>query len=113
MKLVRSIIQPDKLGDVRTELEKTGCYRGISITEIMGQGSQKGITQTWRGEKYRIDLIPKIMIDLVVKDDDVPAIKEAILKGARSGEFGDGKIFVFNVEEATRIRTGEENEDAL
>lgn len=113
MKLVRSIIQPEKLNDVRLALEKSGCYRGITITEIMGQGSQKGITQSWRGEKYRMDLIPKIMLDLVVKDEDVPVIKKVIMQSARTGEIGDGKIFVFNVEEVTRIRTGEEGEKAL
>ncbi len=113
MKLVRTIIKPEKLSDVRRALERSGCYKGITITEVMGQGAQKGITQTWRGEKYQMDLIPKIMLDLVVKDEDVKSIKKAIMESARSGEIGDGKIFILNVEEIVRIRTGEEGESAL
>lgn len=113
MKQIKAVIQPEKLPDVRDALEKTGCYRGAMVSEIMGQGIQKGITQSWRGEKFQADLLPKIMLDIVVKDEDVPAIKKAIIDAARSGEFGDGKIFVYNVEEVTRIRTGEEGNDAL
>ena len=69
------------------------------ITNIMGQGIQRGITQAWRGEKYQIDLLPKVMINLVIRDEDVPAIKKVILESARTGEIGDGKIFIYNVEE--------------
>lgn len=113
MKQIKAVIQPDKLSDVREALEKMGCYRGAMISDIMGQGTQKGITQAWRGEKFQMDLLPKVTIDLVVKDEDADAVKKAIMESARTGEFGDGKIFVYNVEEVIRIRTGEKNDDAI
>ncbi len=113
MKHIKAIIQPDKLSAVRNALENTDCYRGIIITDVMGQGNQKGIVQAWRGEKFQLDLLPKIMIDLVVRDSELNNIIEILLKESRSGEMGDGKIFVYNVEEVIRIRTGEVGEDAL
>lgn len=113
MKHVKAVIRPEKLNDVRDCLEKAGCYKGIMITDIVGNGIQKGITQVWRGERYQVDLLPKVMIDMVVKDEDVPIIKAVLLKCAKTGEFGDGKIFVYPVEEVIRIRTGEEGEAAL
>jgi len=113
MKQIKAVIQPDKLSSVREALQKTGCYHGVMISDIMGNGSQKGIIQAWRGEKYQMDLLPKVVIDLIVKDDEVETIKNAILQSARSGEIGDGKIFVSNIEEVVRIRTGEEGENAL
>lgn len=113
MKHIKAILQPEKLAAVRSELEKTNSYRGIIITDVMGQGTQKGIVQAWRGEKFQTDLIPKVMIDLIVKDKDAEKIKKIIYDSARTGEIGDGKIFVYHVEEAIRIRTGEEGEDAI
>jgi nitrogen regulatory protein P-II 1 len=113
MKLIKAIIRPEKLSDVRDALEKTGSYRGAMISDIMGQGLQKGITQAWRGEKFQTDLLPKIVIDLVVKDADVDAIVKTIVNAAKTGEYGDGKIFVSTVEEAIRIRTGETGEKAI
>jgi len=113
MKHIKAIIQPEKLAIVRQALEKTEAYRGIIITDVMGQGTQKGIVQAWRGEKFQMDLLPKVMIDLVVKDSELEKVKNIILEVSRSGEIGDGKIFVYNVEEAIRIRTGEEGELAL
>ena len=113
MKQIKAVIQPDKLGDVREALQKTGCYHGVMISDIMGNGSQKGIVQAWRGEKYQVDLLPKVVIDLIVKDDEVETIKKAILESARTGEIGDGKIFVSNIEEVIRIRTGEKGDKAL
>lgn len=113
MKQVKVIIRPEKLDDVRAALEKTGCFKGVMITDITGQGNQKGITQSWRGEKYTLDFIPKLCLDLVVADEDVEKVKKAVLESAPTGEFGDGKIFVYNVEEVIRIRTGEEGEKAL
>ncbi len=112
MKQIKAVIRHEKLQDVLTALEKAG-YNGIMITEVEGHGTQKGITHQWRGEKYRLDLIPKIMIDIVVKDSAVETIKNAIISSARMGEVGDGKIFVYNVEEVIRIRTGEVNEKAI
>ncbi len=113
MKLIRAIIRPEKLSDVRTALEKAECYKGITITDVVGQGIQKGIIQAWRGEKYEIDLVPKVSIDLVVPDKDVEKIKKIIVKTAQTGEIGDGKIFVSSVDEVVRIRTGEEGEGAV
>ncbi len=113
MKHIKAIIQPDKLAGVRKALEKTECYRGIIITDVMGQGNQKGVVQAWRGEKFQLDLLPKIMIDLIVRDAELENIKDILLKATRSGEMGDGKIFIYNVEQVIRIRTGEEGEDAL
>jgi len=113
MKQIKAVIQPDKLYDVRDALEKAGCYRGAMITDILGQGTQKGITQAWRGEKFQMELLPKVVIDLIVKDEDADTVKKIIIESARTGEIGDGKIFVYNVEEVIRIRTGEKNESAI
>ncbi len=113
MKHIKAVIQPDKLTEVREALEKAGGYRGIMISDIMGHGVEKGITQTWRGEKFQMDLLPKVCIDMIVRDEDVPLVKKTLIESARTGEIGDGKIFIYNVEEVIRIRTGEEGEEAL
>ncbi len=112
MRQIKAVIRPEKLQDVREALSGIG-YSGIMITEIEGHGNQKGIVQQWRGEKYRVDLLPKVMIDVVVKDADAKIISETIMNSARTGEPGDGKIFIFNVDEVIRIRTGETGEEAL
>ena len=113
MKHIKAVIRPEKLSDVRDCLEKVGCYKGVMISDIVGNGAQRGVTQIWRGEKYQMDLIPKVMIEMVVHDEDVPLIKQTIISCARTGEIGDGKIFIYPVEEVIRIRTGEEGEAAL
>jgi nitrogen regulatory protein PII len=113
MKQIKAVIRPEMLENVRTALSKIGCYRGVMISDILGHGAQKGIVQMWRGEKYQMDLIPKVMLDMVVLDEEVPIIKKAILESAPTGEFGDGKIFIYDVEDVVRIRTGEEGESAL
>jgi nitrogen regulatory protein PII len=113
MKQVKAIIRPEMLDKVREALENAGCYRGVTLSEVMGQGKQKGIVQAWRGERYHLDLLPKVMMDMIVKDDEVSAVKKAIIESAARGDFGDGKIFVYDVLEAVRIRTGEEGDDAL
>ena len=113
MKLVKAIIRPEKLSAVRHVLDKTDCYKGITITDVVGQGIQKGIIQAWRGEKYEIDLIPKVSIELVVLDEDVEKVKKMILEKAQTGEIGDGKIFISPIDEVIRIRTGEEGEGAI
>ncbi|HHV64064.1 MAG TPA: P-II family nitrogen regulator [Peptococcaceae bacterium] len=113
MKQIKAIIRPEKLSDVRSALEELDCYKGITMTEVLGQGNQKGIVRSWRGEKYEIDLIPKVCIELVVRDEDVNRIKDTIIKNAQTGEVGDGKIFVINIDEVIRIRTGEEGLSAL
>lgn len=113
MKHVSAIVRPEVVGKVRDALEAAGCYRGVTLSEVMGQGKQKGIVQVWRGEKYHLDLLPKVVMDMIVKDEEVPTVKEAIIGSARNGDCGDGKIFIYDVAEAVRIRTGEEGDDAL
>lgn len=112
MKHIIAVIRPEKLDDVRRALEKAGCS-GLMISEIQGHGKQKGIVQQWRGEKYKVDLIPKVRLEVVIKDSELAAIKKTIIDNARTGDIGDGKMFVSNVEEVVRIRTGEEGEVAL
>jgi nitrogen regulatory protein PII len=112
MKHIVAIIRPEKLDDVRHALEKVG-YSGLMISEIQGHGKQKGIVQQWRGEKYKVDLIPKIKLEVVIKDSELSVIKKTIIENARTGDIGDGKIFISNVDEVVRIRTSEEGEIAL
>lgn len=112
MKHIIAIIRPEKLDDVRAALQEVG-YSGLMISDIEGHGKQKGIVQQWRGEKYKVDLIPKIKLEIVVKDSEVEKIKKMLIEKARTGEIGDGKIFISTVDEVIRIRTGEEGETAL
>ena len=112
MKKIEAIIRPEKVDAVRKALDKSG-YPGITITEVEGHGKQKGVVQQWRGEKYRIELLPKSKIEIVVMDKDVDRILESIQQVARRGSVGDGKIFVLDVREAVRIRTGEKGEVAV
>lgn len=112
MKKIEAIIRPEKLEMVRTALEKAGC-QGIMITEIEGHGKQKGVVQQWRGEKYKVSLLAKIRLEVVVKDNELNNIIKVITAATKTGEIGDGKIFVYEVLEAMRIRTGETGEKAL
>jgi nitrogen regulatory protein P-II 1 len=112
MKHIIAIIRPEKLDDVRTALQEVG-YSGLMISEIEGHGKQKGIVQQWRGEKYKVDLIPKIKLEIMVKDCEVEKITKMLMEKARTGEIGDGKIFISTVDEVIRIRTGETGETAL
>ena len=112
MKKIEAIIRPEMLDVVRKDIEDIGCS-GLMITEIEGHGKQKGVTQQWRGEKYKVELLPKVKIEIIVKDQDVDKITKTIMLAARTGEIGDGKIFVSNMEDAIRIRTGEKGEVAL
>ncbi len=112
MKHIIAVIRPEKLDDVRHALGEVG-YSGLMISEIQGHGKQKGIVQQWRGEKYKVDLISKIKLEVVVKDGEAEAITKTIIENARTGEIGDGKIFITHVDEVIRIRTGEEGEIAL
>ena len=113
MKHIKAIIRPEMLDNVKAALGQIGCYRGVTVSEVMGHGNQKGIVQVWRGEKYHLDLLQKVMLDMVVKDKDVDIIKKTIIESVKTGEHGDGKIFVYDVLEAVRIRTGDEGDDAL
>jgi len=112
MKEVIAIIKPFKLDDVKDALLEIGVS-GMSVSEIKGHGRQKGHTELYRGAEYNVDFVPKTSISTVVKEAQVDAVIEAIVKAAATGKIGDGKIFVKNIERVVRIRTGEENADAL
>ncbi len=112
MKKVEAIIRPEKLEEVKHALEEAG-FIGMTVTEVKGRGRQKGIEQQWRGRKYRVDLLPKVKIEMVVKDEDVDRVIDIIIEKARTGSIGDGKIFVSTVEEVIRVRTGEKGEKAI
>ena len=112
MKLVAAIIKPFKLDDVREALSGIGV-QGITVTEVKGFGRQKGHTELYRGAEYVVDFLPKIKIEIVVNEEQVDPAIDAIIKAARTGKIGDGKIFVMPVEQVVRIRTGETNEAAI
>ncbi len=112
MKLVTAVIKPFKLDDVREALSEVGV-QGITVTEVKGFGRQKGHTELYRGAEYVVDFLPKVKIDIAVPDDLLDRVIEAIAKAANTGKIGDGKIFVFNLEQAIRIRTGETGPEAL
>jgi len=112
MKLVTAIIKPFKLDEVREALAEAGVS-GLTVVEVKGFGRQKGHTELYRGAEYVVDFLPKIRVDVVLPDDRVENAIEAILKAARTGKIGDGKIFVTPVEQAIRIRTGESDDAAL
>ena len=112
MRKITAIIKPFKLEDVREELSKVEV-KGITVTEVKGFGRQKGHTELYRGAEYVIDFLPKVKLEAVVSDDRVEECVEAIARAARTGKIGDGKIFIEPVERVIRIRTGEENDQAL
>ncbi len=112
MKKIEAIIKPFKLDDVRESLSNIGVT-GMTASEVKGFGRQKGHTELYRGAEYVVDFLPKLKIDVVVSDDKVEACIEAITSAARTGKIGDGKIFVSNVEKVVRIRTGEQDDDAI
>ncbi|MBZ0126012.1 MAG: P-II family nitrogen regulator [Rhodocyclaceae bacterium] len=112
MKLVTAIIKPFKLDEVREALSAVGVA-GITVTEVKGFGRQKGHTELYRGAEYVVDFLPKVKVEAAVKDELLEQVIEAIEKAASTGKIGDGKIFVFDLEQAIRIRTGETGADAL
>lgn len=112
MKKIEAYIKPFKLDDVKAALMEIGV-RGMSVTEVRGFGRQKGHTELYRGSEYKVDFLPKTKLEVVVPDDKVEQIIEVIQKVARTGQVGDGKIFIIPVEDAIRIRTGESGEGAL
>ncbi|MBH9348614.1 P-II family nitrogen regulator [Pseudomonas aeruginosa] len=112
MKLVTAIIKPFKLDDVRESLSEIGV-QGITVTEVKGFGRQKGHTELYRGAEYVVDFLPTVKIDVAIADDQLDRVIEAITKAANTGKIGDGKIFVVNLEQAIRIRTGETDTDAI
>ncbi|KAA8732142.1 P-II family nitrogen regulator [Acinetobacter qingfengensis] len=112
MKLVTAIVKPFKLDDVREALSEIGV-QGITVTEVKGFGRQKGHTELYRGAEYVVDFLPKVKIEIAIKDDMVDSVIEAITNVASTGKIGDGKIFVSNLEQVIRIRTGETGPDAV
>lgn len=112
MKKIEAIIQPHKLDQVKEALKSIGVD-GMTITEVRGHGRQKGHKEVYRGMEYEVDLLPKVKLELVVSDARLDEISRALVEAARTGKIGDGKLFVFDVLEATRIRNGETGEAAL
>ncbi|KMV72701.1 nitrogen regulatory protein P-II [Rosenbergiella epipactidis] len=112
MKKIEAIIKPFKLDDVRESLAEVGIT-GMTVTEVKGFGRQKGHTELYRGAEYMVDFLPKVKIEIVIADDMVDTCLETIMKTAQTGKIGDGKIFVVDVARVVRIRTGEEDEDAI
>lgn len=112
MKRIEAIIKPFKLDDVREALSDIGIT-GMTVTEVKGFGRQKGHTEIYRGAEYMVDFLPKIKPEIIITDDQVDACLNAIIETAQTGKIGDGKIFVYDVERVIRIRTAEENEEAI
>jgi nitrogen regulatory protein P-II 1 len=109
---VEAIIRQERVPFVRGVLEQLGLA-GLTITQVLGHGAQKGLTQQWKGSTYRVDLVPKVKIELVIGDSLMEPVLEAICESARTGEIGDGKIFVSEIKEVMRVRTGERGEVAV
>lgn len=112
MKKIEAIIKPFKLEDVKEALASVGV-EGMTISEVKGFGRQKGHTEIYRGSEYKVDFLPKIKVEVVLSDDRVASAVEAIVKAAKTGKIGDGKIFITSIDNATRIRTGETGEEAI
>jgi nitrogen regulatory protein P-II len=112
MKLITAIVKPFKLDEVREALSEVGVS-GLTVTEVKGFGRQKGHTELYRGAEYIVDFLPKVKIEVVVTDTLVDKVVDAVIHSARTGKIGDGKIFVVDVEQAVRIRTGEQGEEAV
>jgi nitrogen regulatory protein PII len=112
MKLIKAVIKPFKLEEVKEALADVGI-EGMTVTEVKGFGRQKGHTEIYRGSEYTVDFLPKVMIEIVVDDGDTDKTVEAITKAAKTGKIGDGKVFVLPVEQAIRIRTDEQGPEAL
>ena len=112
MILVTAIVKPFALGDVRAALERLGVL-GMTVSEVQGYGRQKGHTEVYRGAEYTVDFVPKVRVEVVVDDSAVDKVVDVIVQAARTGKIGDGKIFVFDVIDAIRIRNGDRGESAL
>lgn len=112
MKEITAVIRPDKMEVVKEALQEIQC-NGVTVTEVKGRGRQLGITESYRGRDYKVDLLPKTRLEIIVNDEDVDKVVDTIVKTAQTGDIGDGKIFVSPVEEVIRIRTGERGEKAV
>ena len=112
MKLITAVIKPFKLDDVKAALQAFGVH-GMTVTESTGYGRQRGHTEVYRGAEYTVDLVPKIRIEVLAEDDDAEQLIEVVVKAARTGKIGDGKVWSLPVDTAVRVRTGERGPDAL
>ncbi|MBL8586304.1 MAG: P-II family nitrogen regulator [Bradyrhizobiaceae bacterium] len=112
MKFVTAVIKPFKLDEVRDALNAIGVH-GMTVAEVKGYGRQRGHKEIYRGAEYNVDFLPKVRVDIAVQEDQVERVIETIRKAAKTGQIGDGKIFVTSIEHAIRIRTGESDQDAL
>ena len=112
MKKIEAVIRPERLDMVMEELSKLG-YPGATISEVRGHGKQKGVTHMWRGAEYRVEFLPKIKLEVVVLEEDVGRVTASIVRAARTGSIGDGKVFIYDVENAVRVRTGESGFNAI
>ncbi|MEI8405127.1 MAG: P-II family nitrogen regulator [Actinomycetes bacterium] len=112
MKLIVAVLKPFRLDDVKDRLKTLGVS-GMTITEAQGFGRQRGHTEVYRGAEYEVDFVPKLKLEVLVDDDDAPAVVDAIVESASTGKIGDGKVWVIDVETAVRVRTGERGHDAL
>jgi nitrogen regulatory protein P-II 2 len=112
MKLIMAIIKPHKLDELRDALTRLGVH-GLTVTEAKGYGRQRGHTEIYRGAEYTVNFVPKVRIEVAVPDDQVDRVADAIVAAAKTGQIGDGKVFVFGIDHAIRIRTGEVGDDAL
>jgi nitrogen regulatory protein P-II 1 len=112
MKKIEAIIRPEKLEDVKHALEDIGCI-GMTVIEVKGRGAQGGVEHQWRGRTYKVDLLPKVKVTVVVKDTHVNRVVDTIVTSAHTGEMGDGKIFISPVDEVIRVRTKECNDEAV
>ncbi len=112
MKLVTAIIKPFKLDDVKTALELHGV-EGLTVSEVQGFGRQRGHTEVYRGAEYQVDFVPKVKIEVVVADERSAAVLEALVEAARTGQIGDGKVWITDIEDLARVRTGERGPDAI
>jgi nitrogen regulatory protein P-II 1 len=112
LKKIEAVIRPERLDTVMGELSKLG-YPGVTISEVRGHGKQKGVTHMWRGAEYRVEFIPKIKLEVVVLEEDVSRVTASVVRAARTGSIGDGKVFIYDVENAVRVRTGESGFNAI
>ncbi|MDY6794019.1 MAG: P-II family nitrogen regulator [Actinomycetota bacterium] len=112
MKKIEAVIRPERLDPVMEELRKLG-YPGVTISDVRGHGKQGGVTHLWRGTEYKLEFIPKVKLEVVVLDEDEVKVSGALVRAARTGSIGDGKLFIYNVDNAVRVRTGESGFNAI
>ena len=112
MKKVEAIVRPEMLAVVRKALEELGV-KGVTITQVLGHGAQRGVTQQWKGNTYKVDLLPKVELKVIIADELLEPVLQAIQESARTGAVGDGKVFVSSIEQVMRVRTGERGEIAV